>query len=288
MCEFARMSEHREGARPGEQSLNPAPEPSTGLGRRAFVTGGLAGALALPLLDPAAALARTVGSPRLRAAHRRSHRPRRARVHASAPFPGGLPDPGTVYARHSNPADLSVLEAASLLQAGMLSSQELTAACQARIARRNGPVSFAGTPDTINAWIRLYPQTAADLSQAADARLAQARRAGTRAPSLCGVPIALKDLFAASGLPLTASSRVLDGNVARGDSTVWARLRDVGMVLLGHTGEASGPVRTLLTPTSPPRPVGRTCAARPGPTPRRSVGVKLRSQRASLRPRVRV
>jgi len=38
-----------------------------------------------------------------------------------------------------------------------------------------------------------------------------------------------------SGLPLTASSRVLEGNVAEQDATVWTRLRAQGMVLVGHT-----------------------------------------------------
>ena len=37
-----------------------------------------------------------------------------------------------------------------------------------------------------------------------------------------------------AGLPLTASSRVLEGNVADQDSTAWACLRDRGMVLVGH------------------------------------------------------
>lgn len=44
------------------------------------------------------------------------------------------------------------------------------------------------------------------------------------------------------GLPLTASSKTLDGssgifpvNIAAGDSTVWARLKAAGMPLLGHT-----------------------------------------------------
>ena len=34
---------------------------------------------------------------------------------------------------------------------------------------------------------------------------------------------------------LTASSRMLEDNVAGADCTVWQRLREDGMVLLGHT-----------------------------------------------------
>jgi aspartyl-tRNA(Asn)/glutamyl-tRNA(Gln) amidotransferase subunit A len=37
------------------------------------------------------------------------------------------------------------------------------------------------------------------------------------------------------GLPLTASSRVLQDQVAKADSVAWQRLRERGMVLIGHT-----------------------------------------------------
>jgi aspartyl-tRNA(Asn)/glutamyl-tRNA(Gln) amidotransferase subunit A len=84
----------------------------------------------------------------------------------------------------------------------------------------------------VNARVRLYPELAASLARAADERLA---REGETAPLLCGIPIALKDLYAVAGLPLTGSSRVLEDNVAAADSTAWARLRARGMVLVGHT-----------------------------------------------------
>jgi len=207
------------------------------LSRRAFVVGGgvAAGAVALELMAPASAVA--VSSPeRTRRASDRKRQHKAGRKHAKE-VPAGLPDPAPIYARHSNPADLGILESASLLQAGLLSSREIVAACQTRIANRNGPVTFDGSPSTINAWIRLYPDLAEELASAADTRLAAARRGRSRepAPALCGVPLALKDLYAVKGLPVTASSHVLDGNVAPGDSTVWIRLRDAGMVLLGHT-----------------------------------------------------
>jgi aspartyl-tRNA(Asn)/glutamyl-tRNA(Gln) amidotransferase subunit A len=133
----------------------------------------------------------------------------------------------------TDPADLGVVQAAALLRARRLSAAELTEACQRRIDERNGgPPSFAGDPAAINAWVRLYPESAREAAAAADERLA---RDGDSAPLLCGIPIGLKDLYGVAGLPLTASSRVLDGNVALRDATVWARLRDEGMVLLGHT-----------------------------------------------------
>jgi aspartyl-tRNA(Asn)/glutamyl-tRNA(Gln) amidotransferase subunit A len=133
----------------------------------------------------------------------------------------------------SNPLDLGLLGAAEVLRSGGLSPLELLDACLQRIEERNGgPPSFGGGPEQVNAWVRLYPELAREQAIAAEARL---QREGEDAPLLCGVPLALKDLYGVAGLPLTASSRVLDGNVAEHDSAVWSRLRDQGMVLLGHT-----------------------------------------------------
>ncbi len=133
----------------------------------------------------------------------------------------------------SDPADLGLLESAALLRARKLSSLELAEACLARIEELNGgEPSFDGAPDAINAWVRLYPDLAREHARAADERL---DREGEDAPLVCGVPLGLKDLYGIKGLPLTASSRVLDGNVASEDAVAWQRLRDAGMVPLGHT-----------------------------------------------------
>ncbi len=137
----------------------------------------------------------------------------------------GLPDPATI--KVTDPADLSLLECAALLQRRRLSSVELTEACLARSRARDGETT---------AWVRVYPELAAELARAADARLSPRSESARRrkSPLVCGVPLALKDLYAVKGLPLTASSQVLEGNVASGDSTVWTKLRHRGMVLLGH------------------------------------------------------
>jgi aspartyl-tRNA(Asn)/glutamyl-tRNA(Gln) amidotransferase subunit A len=131
------------------------------------------------------------------------------------------------------PADLGVLAAAELLRSRRLSAAELLAACLGRIeAVGGGPPTFDGAPEAINAWVRLYPEVAEELARAADERLDRER---SSAPLLCGIPIGLKDLYAVAGLGLTASSRVLEGNVAGEDCEAWARLRRRGMVLVGHT-----------------------------------------------------
>lgn len=118
------------------------------------------------------------------------------------------------------PADLTLTEAAEALHEGRVTSVQLTDACLERIAARD---------QAFGAWIRVYANEARDAARAAD----EAFAAGTAGP-LTGVPIGLKDVIGVAGLPLTADSAVLEGNVAPADATVWARLRAAGMVLLGH------------------------------------------------------
>ncbi len=130
----------------------------------------------------------------------------------------------------TDPADLGVRDAAAALSGRSLSSRELVEACLARIRERDGTHSFDGDPGSVNAWVRVYEEDALEAADRADKVLARAR---DKPPPLCGIPIGLKDLYAAAGKPLTASSRVLD-EVPERDCDAWARLAAQGMVLLGH------------------------------------------------------
>jgi aspartyl-tRNA(Asn)/glutamyl-tRNA(Gln) amidotransferase subunit A len=75
----------------------------------------------------------------------------------------------------------------------------------------------------------------------ADGALAQAVRAaeelaeGVDRGPLHGIPVAVKDVLAVAGLPLTGSSRALDAVPARADADAVARLREAGAVVLGTT-----------------------------------------------------
>lgn len=124
--------------------------------------------------------------------------------------------------------DCTVAELGELLQGRRASAREVAEAHLARIEAIDGPHSFEGSPDAINAWIRVYPERAL-----ADAARADERLAGGDDAPLCGVPVGLKDLYAVAGHPLTASSRVVD-LAPDADSEVAARLFAAGMVLLGH------------------------------------------------------
>ncbi|MGA5412241.1 amidase [Streptomyces pseudogriseolus] len=120
------------------------------------------------------------------------------------------------------PFELSLTEASRAVRARELSPVELTESVLARIAAVDGRLG-------------------AYVTVTADAALAAAHRAereisgsGPRGP-LHGIPMALKDLIDAEGMPTTASSRVRAGHVAERDSRVAERLGAAGAVLLGKT-----------------------------------------------------
>src|SRR4051795_7195085 len=70
-----------------------------------------------------------------------------------------------------------------------------------------------------------------------DGALAQARRvdAGELRGPLAGVPLALKDVIVARGMPATAGSRILEGWRPPYDATIVERMRAAGIVVLGKT-----------------------------------------------------
>ncbi|MFI5679069.1 amidase [Streptomyces cellulosae] len=120
------------------------------------------------------------------------------------------------------PFELSLVEASRAVRARELSPVELTESVLARISAVEGRLG-------------------AYVTVAADAALAAAVRAereisgsGPRGP-LHGIPMALKDLIDAEGIPTTASSQVRTGHVAERDSRVAERLGTAGAVLLGKT-----------------------------------------------------
>lgn len=157
-----------------------------------------------------------------------------------------------------DPCRLSARELSAALRRGDLNAVELTAAFLDRIHRLDGPRSFDGTLGQINAFVRVDAEHARDAAAAADRRRA-ADPDG--APPLCGIPVALKDLLAVAGRPVTASSAVLvDHPPADRDSDAWATLRANGMVHLGHvhTHEfaAGGTTDQVGNPWDPARSAG--------------------------------
>lgn len=69
---------------------------------------------------------------------------------------------------------------------------------------------------------------------------------------LHGIPVAIKDLIDVAGLPTTASSKVLAGNIATRDAPVVERLRRAGAVVVGKTNTQEFAYGVVSPPTRNP------------------------------------
>jgi len=114
----------------------------------------------------------------------------------------------------------SVGEAAAAIRRGRLTATALLDACLARID---------ALEPTLRAWVRVDRAGARSAAAALDA---EARAGRFRGP-LHGVPVGLKDVFHAAGLPTTAGARGFADVVPAEDAASVARLRAAGAVILG-------------------------------------------------------
>jgi aspartyl-tRNA(Asn)/glutamyl-tRNA(Gln) amidotransferase subunit A len=83
----------------------------------------------------------------------------------------------------------------------------------------------------LNAYIVTCPEVALERAKASDAR----RKKGDAKGPMDGAPVAIKDLFCTEGVQTTAASKILEGFKPQYESTVSAKLRDGGAVMLGKT-----------------------------------------------------
>ena len=111
---------------------------------------------------------------------------------------------------------------ASAFAKGEVSAVELTRAHLDRIAAVDGDVKAF-----------LYVDEAGALSQAE--AVDQRRKSGEKLSPLAGVPLALKDVMVQEGVPTTCGSKMLEGWRPPYDSTVVARLKSAGVIILGKT-----------------------------------------------------
>ena len=139
---------------------------------------------------------------------------------------------------------LSIAEAARLIERRELSPVDLVDDCLNRVEALDGQLS---------AFINLLAGEARVAAQEAAGEIANG---GYRGP-LHGIPVALKDIFAVAGVPMTAGSRIFRDVVSEEDSEVTRRLREAGAIVLGtlnlheialgatginsHTGSARNP-----------------------------------------------
>ncbi|HVW41116.1 MAG TPA: amidase family protein, partial [Amycolatopsis sp.] len=131
---------------------------------------------------------------------------------------------------------LTGTQLAAMLLARDVTSVQVTKRFLARIDELNGDGMFSvpsrnpdipvyGDNGKLNAYVRTTPELALSMAQAADRALDAAARGGAPVPFGCGVPVALKDIYAVEGVELTIGCPLAAGNVASADSVVAERVR---------------------------------------------------------------
>ena len=116
--------------------------------------------------------------------------------------------------------ELPIEEASRRLASGEITSVALTESCLARIQQ---------TDDRVGSFLTVTAELALGQAAAADRR----RSDGHDVRALTGIPIGLKDLFITRDVRTTCGSKILGSFVPKFESTVAARLREAGAVLLG-------------------------------------------------------
>jgi amidase len=135
----------------------------------------------------------------------------------------------------------STAQLAAAIRAGDVSAVEVLEAHLAQIERFN---------PALNAVVTLDADGARERARAADAALARGENSGP----LHGVPFTLKDALATAGMRTTTGFPPFADHVPQEDSTVAARLKSAGGVLIGKTN-----VATMLADFQTNNPIfGRT------------------------------
>jgi aspartyl-tRNA(Asn)/glutamyl-tRNA(Gln) amidotransferase subunit A len=117
----------------------------------------------------------------------------------------------------------SIAELTAKLARRETSARDITQACLDQIQRQDGQLHAFLNCDIADA---LAQADAADHALAAGATHAQ--------QPLLGVPVAIKDVIAVKGQPLTCASKILENFISPYDATVTEKLRAAGAILLGR------------------------------------------------------
>lgn len=148
---------------------------------------------------------------------------------------------------------LSATEQVAQMRAGTLRAESLMEATLARIDAVN---------PSVNAIVSMHPD---------DIVLSEARKAdqGTHKGPLHGLPLAIKDLGDALGLPTSQGSPAFAGQMPKADSPHVALLRAAGAIIIGKTntpefGLGSHTYNPVHGTTSNPYDLSRTCGGSSG------------------------
>jgi aspartyl-tRNA(Asn)/glutamyl-tRNA(Gln) amidotransferase subunit A len=116
--------------------------------------------------------------------------------------------------------DLTIVDAIAGLTKKDFTAVELTQAHVDAMAEKK----------KLNVYITETPDLALAQAKASDEKYASGK-----AGKLEGIPLAIKDLFCTEGIRTTAASKMLENFVPAYESTVTAKLKDAGTVMLGKT-----------------------------------------------------
>ena len=114
---------------------------------------------------------------------------------------------------------LTIKQAQEKLEAGEVSSVDLTRACLDRIKAVDGQVKAC--------------LTVCEKEALLEAKKADERRANGEKSDLLGIPYIAKDNIMTKGVKTTAASKILENYIAPFDATIIKKLRTAGAVLLG-------------------------------------------------------
>jgi aspartyl-tRNA(Asn)/glutamyl-tRNA(Gln) amidotransferase subunit A len=140
-------------------------------------------------------------------------------------------------------AGRGLLATAADLEAGRTSAVELVEECLRRAAELEPEIHALVT-------------STADLARAQAVRADRRRKAGESGRVL-GMPVVVKDLIDVAGVPTTAGSRVLAGNVPQTHAPVWALLEAAGAVLVGKANTHEFAYGGTTEPTRNPSDLSR-------------------------------
>lgn len=118
--------------------------------------------------------------------------------------------------------ELTIKEAAEMLEQGRLSAVELTRDVLEAIDEKDGD---------IGAYLYVNKDKALEAASRADAFLKE----GGKVRPLAGIPVAVKDIIVSEGEPATAGSQILKDYISPYDATVIQKLKEAGAVLVGRT-----------------------------------------------------
>ena len=117
---------------------------------------------------------------------------------------------------------LSACDAAGAIRDGVISSEDLVAACLARVRETDGEVQ---------AWAYLDPEHALRQARALDHH----RREGGALGPLHGVPVGIKDIMDTADMPTEDGTVLHAGRTPAEDASVVTLLRAAGAVIMGKT-----------------------------------------------------